>query len=133
MAAEESYSSSMMIVHVLISIIIIVIIIVVVVVSSLRCSLAEDGRTPGGNDVVSPAGRYSRAVLLVRASSDRFRSDRAVSTFKPALRMGRPPSLNLREMTSIHRSRYDGPSGAGPWILWQQPHPIAFAVNMSKT
>ena len=90
MAAEESYSSSMMIVHVLISIIIIVIIIVVVVVvvSSLRCSLAEDGRTPGGNDVVSATGRHSRAVLLVRASSDRFRSDRAVSTFKPALRMG---------------------------------------------
>ena len=22
---------------------------------------------------------------------------------------------------------YDGPSGAGPWILWQQPHPISFA------
>lgn len=22
---------------------------------------------------------------------------------------------------------YDGPSGAGPWILWQQPHPIVFA------
>ena len=21
----------------------------------------------------------------------------------------------------------DGPSGAGPWILWQQPHPISFA------
>jgi hypothetical protein len=23
--------------------------------------------------------------------------------------------------------RYDGPSGAGPWILWQQPHPLSFA------
>ena len=22
---------------------------------------------------------------------------------------------------------YDGPSGAGPWILWQQPHPLSFA------
>merc|ERR1740117_1067521 len=22
---------------------------------------------------------------------------------------------------------YDGPSNAGPWIIWQQPHPIAFA------
>ena len=22
---------------------------------------------------------------------------------------------------------YDGPSGAGPWVIWQQPHPIIFA------
>jgi hypothetical protein len=22
---------------------------------------------------------------------------------------------------------YDGPSGAGPWIIWQQPHPLSFA------
>ena len=22
---------------------------------------------------------------------------------------------------------YDGPSGAGPWIVWEQPHPIIFA------
>jgi hypothetical protein len=54
------------------AIIIIIVIIIVAVVSSLRCSLAEDGRTPGGNDVVSATGRHSRAVLLVRASSDRF-------------------------------------------------------------
>ena len=23
---------------------------------------------------------------------------------------------------------FNGPSGAGPWILWQQPHPLSFAA-----
>ena len=28
---------------------------------------------------------------------------------------------------------YDGPSGAGPWILWQQPHPLSFAEMAYRT
>ena len=65
------------------------------------------------------------ATACASAVIGRFRTDRAVSTFKRPLRMGRPSSLNLRGVAYILHIVF--PGAAGTWVC---AHCIRASVAM---